>query len=71
MKNYSETERKVALNPYDKKRIILPDGINTTCKGMFRLQEDGSYLTREQVPTYKDYLKLRAITEEEYDKYTE
>ena len=71
LKNYSETERKVALNPYDKKRIILPDGINTTCMGMFRLQDDGSHLTKEQVPTYKDYLKLKGITKGEYDRYIE
>ena len=71
LKNYTEMEKKVALNPYDKKRIILSDGIGTTFLGMFRLQEDGSYLTKKQVPTYKDYLKMKGITDEEYDRYSE
>jgi hypothetical protein len=36
--NYSTEQQKLALSPYDDKRFIMPDGVNTYAYGHYRIR---------------------------------
>ena len=36
---YTICQRKIALSPFEGKRYILPDGVNTYAYGHFRMKE--------------------------------
>ena len=50
--NYSESVKKVALDPHDSKRLILDDKVSTLPFGHWRVTKSGYHITPEMVPSY-------------------
>ena len=50
--NYSESVKKVALDPIDSKRMILDDKVSTLPFGHRRITKSGYHITPEMVPSY-------------------